>query len=147
MARRNHLLRLRTNVKYNLNLFEQKVAALHRQTTIGVIYALYCNSIDRSYIGKTEVLGCYPNVPREIKRFRSHYNALKNNQHPRTELQEDWNRYGEEDFEFEVIEIMEIHVWADDCILSQREAWWIENLSNLYNKFHRNHIRYLGGHP
>ncbi len=74
------------------------------------------------------------------------YNALKNNKHPRTELQEDWNRYGEEDFEFEVIEIMEMHVWDDDCILSQREAWWIENLPNLYNKFHRNHIRYLSGH-
>jgi hypothetical protein len=131
------LLRLRTNVKYNLKLFEKKVAALQcRRTTIGVIYTIYCNSTKRSYIGRTTVGGCRPNRPCEIERFRSHYNDLKNNKHCRTELQEDWNKFGEQYFEFEVIEIMEMHVRGDDWILSQQESWWIENLPDLYNKFH-----------
>ena len=42
-----------------------------------------------------------------VKRFYEHKLFLRNNTHTNTHLQNAWNKYGEENFKFEIIEVLE----------------------------------------
>lgn len=54
------------------------------------------------------------------KRFWHHQWKLKNGNHDNKFLQNEWNKYGEEKFEFSIIEIV------DKSLLDEREIFWIE---------------------
>lgn len=65
-------------------------------------------------------------------RQKEHFSKLASNRHPNTHLQNAYNKYGKESFEFEIIETLDI---GDDIkeMLLQREQFWIDNLKPDYN--------------
>jgi group I intron endonuclease len=71
------------------------------------------------------------------KRFKRHLRELKNNIHTNDHLQRSWNKYGKNNFKFEIIEQVE------ENQLNSREVYWIE-----YYKSHNSEYGYnktLGG--
>lgn len=56
-------------------------------------YTIICIYSQRNYVGAS----C--NV---IRRIKEHINAFRKNVHPISELQQDWNNFGEESFEFSI---------------------------------------------
>ena len=59
------------------------------------IYAIRCTHNSKIYIGKTRKLD---------NRLKNHLTNLKNNKHSNKLLQQDFNKYGEKEFEFYLIE-------------------------------------------
>lgn len=57
-------------------------------------------------------------------RFRCHKCRLNKNNHHSIYLQRTWNKYGEENFEFKIIELVD-----DENLLIEREQFWIDELS------------------
>lgn len=53
------------------------------------------------------------------KRLNQHYNYLKNNKHSNDHLQYSWNKYGEENFTFDILEECKIEK------LDNKEEYWI----------------------
>lgn len=58
------------------------------------IYKITCNINNRVYFGRSQEIE---------KRWRAHKNMLRRSMHPNIELQNDWSKYGEEYFTFEII--------------------------------------------
>lgn len=58
------------------------------------IYKIVCKTNKKEYYGRSQEIE---------KRFRSHKNMLRKNEHNNYYLQKDWIEYGEEDFEFVII--------------------------------------------
>jgi group I intron endonuclease len=83
-------------------------------STIGYIY--YINNIvnDKKYIGQT--------IMDIKKRWSCHRQTLKSNKHDNSHLQNAWNKYGEDKFEFVVIEKYPIEM------LDEREIYWIKKI-------------------
>lgn len=75
----------------------------------------------------------YIGQARNIKeRWQCHLNNLTNNRHCNNHLQNAWNKYGAENFKFEIIEECE------ESELNEREIYWIDyyggcNSNNNYN--------------
>lgn len=59
------------------------------------IYKIICKVNSKEYYGRSQEVE---------KRFRAHKNMLRSNTHRNMYMQEDWNKYGEEMFEFIIIE-------------------------------------------
>lgn len=79
------------------------------------------NKIDKKlYIGFSSQLSL---------RKKSHFNGLKKNRHPNTHLQNAFNKYGLENFEFSIIEICE------PFQLNEREHYWATLLKTHNRKF------------
>ena len=62
------------------------------------------------------------------KRWNEHRSALKNNQHHSKHLQSAWNKYGENSFIFEIIEIV-----IDVNLILEREQHYLDLLKPEYN--------------
>jgi predicted GIY-YIG superfamily endonuclease len=63
------------------------------------------------------------------KRWSTHKAELKNNYHHNIHLQSAWNKYGENNFEFSIVE---------ECIidqLNQREIYWISQFNSFENGY------------
>lgn len=60
------------------------------------IYKIICKVNNKIYIGSTEV--CFK------QRFKKHKQKLRNNYHENDYLQKSWNKYGEDNFTFEILE-------------------------------------------
>lgn len=58
------------------------------------VYIIKCLINDKVYIGRSQELD---------KRWRAHKNMLRGNKHNNISLQEDWNKYGEDNFIFKSI--------------------------------------------
>lgn len=72
----------------------------------------------------------YVGQSRNIKdRFKNHKGELRLGKHHNSYLQFAWNKYGEENFRFEILEICSIEL-LDFC-----EIKWISELNTLDNKF------------
>lgn len=69
------------------------------------------------------------------RRIRHHKRALRANDHCNQHLQHAWNKYGEDAFEFAIVELCQ----ADD--LNDREIFWIEH----YDAFKSGYNCNLGG--
>lgn len=68
----------------------------------------------KEYIGKTSNIS---------SRFSHHKAQLENNSHPNIYLQNSWNKYGENNFEFLILENCE----RDDAKLKELEIYYIRN--------------------
>lgn len=82
------------------------------------IYRILCYMNHRGYIGSTKDM---------MERRSKHENYLRGNKHPNTELQEDFNRYGEDSFIFQVVEVVE------EKELAEKEVRWQMRENNGYN--------------
>lgn len=83
------------------------------------IYAIVCTKTWRSYVGQS--VGIH-------KRTLSHLSELRRNNHTNKELQEDFNKFGEQYFFVETLESVE-----DKSLLIEREKYWQSFGYNLYN--------------
>jgi group I intron endonuclease len=71
---------------------------------------------------------CYIGQTQNYKtRFAAHKNALRKNQHENPHLQLAWNKYGEENFKFEIIEHIENY--------NEREIYWISFYQSTDKKY------------
>lgn len=87
------------------------------------VYLISNNVNGKCYVGSTIHLD---------QRRKQHFSRLAHNKHVNKHLQNAYNKYGREAFEFEVLEIIDI----DDSIkenLLMREQFWIDNLKPAYN--------------
>lgn len=87
------------------------------------IYLITNIKNNRNYVGKST------NVTR---RWNTHFKMLNNNEHHNEELQEDWNKFGEEGFTFKIIEM------CPEDMLSQRERHWIDMFNALTQGYNHN---------
>lgn len=85
------------------------------------VYKITNTVNDKFYIGSASSDGGFR------KRWNEHKSGLRNNRHPNKYLQQSWNKYGEDAFEFEIIEVV-----YDDIILG-REQYYIDSLEPQYN--------------
>ncbi|KKN00203.1 hypothetical protein LCGC14_1140130 [marine sediment metagenome] len=84
------------------------------------IYAIRNNINGKAYIGSSVNLH---------RRKNTHFNDLRSNRHYNCYLQRAWNKYGEENFIFEVLEYV-----SEENQLIEKEKTWIANSSNeIYN--------------
>ena len=80
------------------------------------IYIIKCKINNKVYVGCTEDIN---------KRWWNHRTYLRNGTHNSKKLQEDWNKYGEDNFEFEVIQ---------ECEPKNKyelEEFWINELNSF----------------
>lgn len=70
----------------------------------------------KSYIGRS--LNCQ-------NRWRQHLYKLRKNKHPNPYLQNSWNKHGENNFEFSIIE------FCEESILENKECYWIQEYNAL----------------
>lgn len=82
------------------------------------IYKIYCKANDKFYIGSSQ------NTDR---RWNEHLNSLRKGTHYAKYMQRSFNKYGEESFEFEVIEKVEI-----DSLL-ESEQKYLDELQPKFN--------------
>lgn len=87
--------------------------------SLAVIYRILNGATNEDYIGST---GNF------VLRFKGHKDLLKSNKHYNENLQKAWNNYGEEVFDFLIIEYIE-----DETLLLARETYWINKLQPKYN--------------
>ena len=84
-----------------------------------VIYKIRNVTNQKFYVGST-------NNTRE--RFRNHRNRLRKNRHHAKHLQAAWNKYGEDCFKFEVVEIVE----SVDMLQAVEDRWLAEHVGKNY---------------
>ena len=87
-------------------------------TTSG-IYKITCTANKKVYLGSTKNLRT---------RCRDHCNKLRTNKHHNPKLQAAWNKYGEESFIFEVLELVL------PVSLTAREQYWFKKLNPFGRK-------------
>lgn len=77
---------------------------------------------------------CYVGSSKNLHmRKRHHFSSLRHNKHPNQYLQNSWNKYGEENFEFIIIEILPDTTSLEDLLA--REQYHIDNKHSEYNIF------------
>ena len=85
-----------------------------------VVYFIKCLENHKVYIGRSQEYK---------KRFRSHKNLLRRGQHNNLNLQNDWSKYGEHSFSFEVIHSVDV---LEDSVNIEQQYLDDQNL-NKYN--------------
>ena len=87
------------------------------------IYQIKSKQNNRVYVGSSKNIRT---------RWRDHRSALRKNRHGNQPLQNAWNKYGEESFQLEILEIVE----GEREILWEREKYWLDiqtKMVNVYN--------------
>lgn len=87
---------------------------------MGCVYRIKCLINNRIYIGSTSDIN---------SRIINHKSSLRNKKHRNKYLQEDYNKYGEDCFEFEILEVVE-----NDSDLLNIEQWYLNNTDCLIDK-------------
>lgn len=88
------------------------------------IYKIQRIGTDQCYVGSSHWIG---------KRWATHRRELNNARHQASRLQNSWNKYGQDAFEFVVLE--EVSGDGDELksLLVQREQAWMDQLSPCFN--------------
>src|SRR5690242_8081336 len=84
------------------------------------VYQILCKPTGKIYIGSTVDLCARWNIHRIMLRRKTHHN---------THLQQAWDKYGEESFEFSVLEFVKVSA------LLQTEQSWIDKTGCADRKF------------
>lgn len=87
------------------------------------VYLISNNVNGKCYVGSTVHLD---------QRRREHFSRLANNKHINAHLQNAYNKYGREAFDFEILETIDIDDNIKDKLL-KREQFWVDNLKPEYN--------------
>lgn len=82
------------------------------------VYKITCLKNNKLYIGSSKNI---------LNRWKTHKFFLKNNKHINKFLQNAWNKYGEVNFLFEILEVCE------ESFLLLKEQYWMD-LTNCYNR-------------
>lgn len=88
------------------------------------IYAIYCDPVDTTYIGKH--LDCW-------NRWEQHKKMLREGKHYNKDLQADWDKYGEKAFSFRIIKI--IDAWdylGKNNLLVELACWEWHYIFDVY---------------
>lgn len=85
------------------------------------VYLISNNVNGKCYVGSTIHLD---------QRRREHFSKLANNKHINAHLQNAYNKYGREAFDFEVLETIDIDDNIKDKLL-KREQFWISNQNTI----------------
>jgi group I intron endonuclease len=93
-------------------------------TSIKGIYSIFCIANQKRYIGSAYDLR---------KRFCQHHYGLKNNTHYNSHLQRSWNKYGEKNFTFNVLEECDI----EHLIVNEQKWIVFYDSLNPINGFNR----------
>ncbi len=88
--------------------------------TASGIYRITCASNGRFYIGSSINLS---------HRFQEHRGRLRHTKHENIKLQRAWDKYGEEAFSFEVLELV---LFPE--LLTNREQYWFDKLKPFGNR-------------
>ncbi len=83
------------------------------------VYKIVNISTGKYYVGST--------IMTFLKRWYHHQSLLRSGKHKNTYLQNSYNKYGDNDFEFQIIEVCD----KDQCLV--REQYWLDKL-NCTNK-------------
>jgi group I intron endonuclease len=78
------------------------------------IYCIYCKKSNKRYIGSSKNIEY---------RWRQHIAAFQKGIRTNPYLQNEWDKYGIDNFEFIIVEQMEYY---DNSILIEREQYWID---------------------
>lgn len=84
------------------------------------VYVLINRLTNKRYIGSTSNL---------YRRTIKHRSSLRKGVHYNIQLQEDWNKYGEDNFKFKIIELCKEY--------KEQEQFYLDNNKDLYNKYER----------
>lgn len=84
-----------------------------------IVYSINCKVNGKKYFGRSQELE---------KRWRSHRNMLRKGTHNNVLLQNDWDNYGEDNFEFKILEVFHNKDEAEIC-----EQKYIDSLA--YEKY------------
>ena len=87
------------------------------------ICGIYC--IENLVNGK-KYIGLSADVEQRLKK---HKRYLRKKQHPNEHLQASWNKYGEDSFDFKIVET------CDKDVLSEKEIYYIDLFNTQDNKF------------
>lgn len=87
------------------------------------IYAISSKYDSKNYVGQTQ------NSKGFWKRWMQHRRLLRLNKHENPYLQKSYNKHGESQFVFRVLEICE-----RDINLDERETYWVETLKSMKNE-------------
>lgn len=98
----------------------------HKENINSGIYCIINKINNKKYIGQTYDLEY---------RWKRHKSDLNNNNHSNNHLMSAWNKYGEDNFEFDIIEK------CDLSIIDDREIYWI----NYYNCIKNGYNQCEGG--
>lgn len=95
------------------------------------VYVIWCRPRKRGYVGQSA------NVS---KRFGVHRFQLRHGHHSIRELQQDWDYYGEESFQFRLIEAE-----SNKAVRLQLESEWIDRLQAVTLGYNTAHYSTNGG--
>jgi len=90
------------------------------ENTISGIYKIACRTNGKLYVGSSVNVG---------RRWYEHKSMLKNGSHHSPYLQHSWDKYGEEDFDFNFLEKV-----VDKEKLIDREQFWIDKTQSANKK-------------
>lgn len=94
-----------------------------------VIYCIYNKVNSKRYIGS---------ATRDKERWRAHRHQLRGNYHFSTHLQSAWNKYGEDNFEFQIVENIAFEGLTNDelvKLLKKQEEYWIKEYKTTDRNF------------
>lgn len=102
---------------------------MNLKTTVG-IYQILNKVTFKCYVGSTK---------RSFHdRFKDHKRFLKQDKHPNKHLQSAWNKYGEESFEFEILEVIDKSL--DKLYFLEQEQYWIVKFNSFNREFGYNRV-------
>lgn len=90
------------------------------------VYMIKCSANNRAYYGRSQEYE---------KRWRAHKNMLRTGSHYNTEMQKDWNQYGEENFMFIILnsfDSLEDSIICEQHYIDNRQPFDY-NISNSIN--------------
>lgn len=87
---------------------------------ISGVYIVKCVANGRSYVGSSKDIAC---------RWKEHRYSLRHNEHYNAHWQRAWNKYGEDQFEWSILEETKL----DSDVIRQREQHWIDILKPEIN--------------